>query len=57
MEKESIARAAVDYFENINSTAFPTRVEEVVDTIPSKVTEEMIESFSLSGTVNLQYIS
>ena len=50
VEKESIARAGVDYFENIYSTAFPTRVEEVIDAIPSKVTEEMNESLSLAFT-------
>ena len=49
-EKETIARAAVDYFENIYSTAFPTRVEEVVEAIPSKVSEDMNESLSLAFT-------
>ena len=45
-EKETIARAAVDYFENIYSTAFPIRVKEVVEAIPSKVSEEINESLS-----------
>nr|XP_023891716.1 uncharacterized protein LOC112003738 [Quercus suber] len=45
-EKEIIARAVVDYFENIYSTAFPTRIEDVVNAIPTKVTEDMNESLS-----------
>ena len=44
-EKDTIARAAVDYFENIYSTAFPTRVEDV-EAIPTKVSEDMNESLT-----------
>ena len=45
-EKESIAQAAVAYFENIYSTASPTRVEDVVVAIPTRVTEDMNESLT-----------
>ena len=45
-EKESIAQAAVAYFENIYSTASPTRVDDVVAAIPTRVTEDMNESLT-----------
>ena len=45
-EKESIAQAAVAYFENIYSTTSPTRVEDVVVAIPTRVTEDMNESLT-----------
>ena len=50
VEKETIARAAMDYFENIYSTAFPTQVEDVVESIPTKVSEDMNESLSRAFT-------
>ena len=43
-EKESIAEAAVAYFENIYSIASPTQVEDVVAAIPTRVTEDINES-------------
>ena len=49
-EKESIAQAAVAYFENIYTTASPSRVEEVVAAIPARVTEDMNESLSHAFT-------
>ena len=49
-EKDSIARAAVGYFETIYSTSFPTRVENVVEAIPTKVTEDMNESLTCAFT-------
>ena len=49
-EKESIAQAAVSYFENIYTSASPSRVEEVVVAIPVRVTEDMNESLSHSFT-------
>lgn len=49
-EKESIAQAAVTYFENIYTSASPSRVEEVMAAIPVRVTEDMNESLSLSFT-------
>ena len=45
-KKDSIARAAVGYFETIYSTSFPTRVEDIVEAIPSKVTGDMNESLT-----------
>ena len=49
-EKESIAQAAVGYFEIIYSTAFPTWVKDVVKAIPTKVTEDMNESLARAFT-------
>ena len=49
-EKESIAQAAVAYFENIYTTASPSRVEDVVAAIPARVTEDMNESLSHAFT-------
>ena len=31
----------MSYFKNIYSTSYPTRISEVLDTIPTKVTKEM----------------
>ena len=45
-EKDTIARAAVDYFGNIYSIAFHTRVEDVVEAIPTKVSKDMNESLT-----------
>ena len=36
----------MDYFENIYTTAFPTWVKDVVEAIPTKVTEDMDESLT-----------
>ena len=41
-----IAQAAVAYFENIYSTASPTRVEDVMAAIPTRVTKDMNESLT-----------
>ena len=49
-DKDSIAQAAVGYFENIYSIAFPTRVEDVVEAIPIKVIEDMNESLARAFT-------
>ena len=40
----------MDYFENIYSIAFPTQVEDVVESIPTKVSEDMNESLSRAFT-------
>ena len=38
---DGIAEVAVSYFKNLYSTSYPTRILEVLDTIPTKVTEDM----------------
>ena len=38
---DGIAEVAVSYFKSLYSTSFPTRISEVIDTIPTKVTEDM----------------
>ena len=38
---ESIAAVAVSYFEKPFSTSFPSRISEVTNTIPTRVTDEM----------------
>ena len=38
---DGIAEVAVSYFKNIYSSSYPTRISEVLNTIPTKVTEEM----------------
>ena len=38
---DSITEVAVSYFKNLSSTSYPTRISEVLDTIPTKVTEDM----------------
>ena len=43
-EKESIAHAAINYFENIYTTTHPAQVEEITAAIPSRVTDDMNES-------------
>ena len=45
-EKESIAQAAIDYFENIYTTTCPTQVEDVAAAIPTRVFEDMNESLT-----------
>ena len=49
-ERETIAQVVVDYFENIYSTASPTWIEDVVNAIPTKVTEDMNVSLSYAFT-------
>ena len=44
--RESIIKTAVDYFEDIYASTHPTRVEEVTDLIPIKVTAEMNTALS-----------
>ena len=43
-DEESIAQAAISYFDNNYSSSLPNRIEEVTDAIPFKVTDEMNES-------------
>jgi len=43
-DEESIAQAAISYFDNIYSSSHPSQIEEVTDAIPSKVTAEINES-------------
>ena len=43
-DEESIAQAAISYFDNIYSSSHPSQIEEVTDAIPSKVTDEINES-------------
>ena len=38
---DGIAEVAVSYFKNLYSTSYPTCILEVLDTIPTKVTEDM----------------
>ena len=38
---KSIAAVAVSYFEKLFSTSFPSRISEVTNTIPTRVTNEM----------------
>ena len=38
---DSIAEVAVSYFKNLYSSAYPTRIPDVLDSIPTKVTEGM----------------
>lgn len=40
-DQDSIAKAAISYFEEIYSTSFPNQIEQVTDLIPVKVTDEM----------------
>ena len=35
---DSIAEVAVSYFKNLYTTSYPTRISEVLDTIPTSVT-------------------
>ena len=41
---DSIAEVAISYFKNLYSFAYPTHISEVLDTIPTKVTEDMNQS-------------
>ena len=41
---DGIAEVVVSYFKILFSSAFPTRISEVLDAIPTKVTEEMNQS-------------
>ena len=41
---DSIAEVAVSYFKNLYSSAYPTRISEVLNAIPTKVMEEMNQS-------------
>ena len=41
---DGIARVAVSYFKRLYSSAFPTRILEVLDAIPTKVMEDMNQS-------------
>ena len=38
---DGIAEVGMSYFKNIYSSSYPTRISEVLDTIPTKVVEEM----------------
>ena len=49
--RESIIKIAIDYFEDIYASTHPTRVEEVTDLIPIKVTAEMNTALSQEFTV------
>ena len=41
---DGIAGVAVSYFKKLYSSAFPTRISEVLDAIPTKVMEDMNQS-------------
>ena len=43
-DEESIAQAAISYFDNIYSSSHPSRIAEVTEAIPSMVIDEMNES-------------
>ena len=43
-EEESIAQAAISYFDNIYRSSHPSWIEEVTEAIPSMVIDEMNES-------------
>ena len=49
--RESIIKIAIDYFEDIYASSHLTRVEEVTDLIPTKVTAEMNTALSQEFTV------
>ncbi|XP_030923348.1 uncharacterized protein LOC115950262 [Quercus lobata] len=38
---DGIVEVAMSYFKNLYSTSYPTRISEVLDTIPTRVTEDM----------------
>ena len=38
---EGIAEVAVNYFKNLYSTSHPTRILEVLETIPNKINDDM----------------
>ena len=38
---DGIAEVDVSYFENLYTTSYPTRISEILDTIPTRVTEDM----------------
>ena len=42
---DSIAEVAISYFKILYSFAYPTHISEVLDAIPTKVTEHMNQSF------------
>ena len=44
--RKALLRLLLPIFENIYSTASPTRVEDVVAAIPTRVTEDMNESLT-----------
>ena len=41
---DSIAEVVVSYFKNLYSSAYPTRISDVLDSIPTKVTKDMNQS-------------
>ena len=41
---DSIAEVAVSYFKNLYSSTYPSRISDVLDSIPTKVTEDMNQS-------------
>ena len=43
-DDESIAQAAISYFDSIYSSSHPSQIEEVTNAIPYKVTDDMNES-------------
>ena len=40
-DKDSIACTTVDYFTKIYTSCSPNRIEEVINTIPTRVTDDM----------------
>ena len=48
--KDSITQAAIDYFNNIYASASPLGIDEIIDAIPTWVTEEMNENLNRSFT-------
>ena len=48
--QDNIAQAAIDYFNNIYASASPSGIDEVIDAIPIRVTEEMNENLNKSFT-------
>ncbi|XP_075662992.1 uncharacterized protein LOC142632487 [Castanea sativa] len=49
-EMDSIAKAAIDCFDNIYTMASPSQIDEVLAEIPTRVTEEMNESLNRNFT-------
>ena len=49
-DQDSIARAAISYFEEIYTTSWPNQIEEVTNLIPVKVTEGMNMELTRSFT-------
>ena len=48
--QENIAQAAIDYFNNIYASASSSEIDEIIDAIPTRVTEEMNQNLNRNFT-------